>query len=90
MEDWFYFKSRQMVINTLKSILRGVSFIFKNKAMSLSVFKPVLDMQAEYSTPWINQIGCLGWKGVDMPYLPKLFYKLTKFFALSVLAFRFT
>ena len=43
MEDWFNFKSPQMVISTLKSILRGVSFSFKNNGMSLSVFKTVLD-----------------------------------------------
>lgn len=35
--------SFSLLINTLKSILRLVSFIFKNNAMSLSVFKTVLD-----------------------------------------------
>ena len=35
--------SFSLLINTLKSILRRVSFIFKNNAMSLSVFKTVLD-----------------------------------------------
>ena len=35
--------SFSLLINILKSILRWVSFIFKNNAMSLSVFKTVLD-----------------------------------------------
>ena len=35
--------SFSLLINTPKSILRWVSFIFKNNAMSLSVFKTVLD-----------------------------------------------
>ena len=35
--------SFSLLINTLKSILRWVSFILKNNAMSLSVFKTVLD-----------------------------------------------
>lgn len=37
--------SFSLLINTLKSILRWVSFIFKNNSMSLSVFKTVLDRQ---------------------------------------------
>ena len=37
--------SFSLLINILKSILRWVSFIFKNNSMSLSVFKTVLDRQ---------------------------------------------